>query len=124
MDKVDYVRKMMLLLSDETKFLRLGPVTERDRTIKIETEVCHHLKRVMELNEISENEFNILKPIGSSRPRMDGLPKIHKAGCPLRPILSMPGSPQYSVSLVMLFVTTCGVSLWYTLCPRLVSLLG
>ena len=79
----------MLLLSDETKFLRLGPVSEFDRIVKIETETCHHLKRVMELNEILENEFNILKPFGSSRPRMYGLPKIHKAGCPLRPIMPM-----------------------------------
>ena len=29
---------------------------------------------------------------------MYGLPKIHKAGCPVRPILSMCGSPQYKVS--------------------------
>ena len=118
MDKVDYVTKMMLLLSDETKFLRLGPVTEYDRTIKIETEICHHLKRVMELNEISENEFNILKPIGSSRPRMYGLPKIHKAGCPLRPILSMSGSPQYSVSRWLCSLLQPVVSLYGTRCVR------
>ena len=34
---------IMLLLSDEIKFLRLGTVSEFDSTIKIETEICHHL---------------------------------------------------------------------------------
>ena len=29
---------------------------------------------------------------------MYGVPKIHKSGVPLRPILSMSGSPQYAVS--------------------------
>ena len=32
------------------------------------------------------------------RPRLYGLPKVHKAGCPLRPVLSMTGSPQYAAS--------------------------
>ena len=32
-------------------------MSEFDRSIKIETETCHHLKRVIELNEISDNEF-------------------------------------------------------------------
>ena len=120
MDKVDYVTKMMLLLSDETKFLRLGPVTEFDGTIKIETEICHHLhlKRVIELNEISENEFNILKPIGSSRPIIYGLLKIHKAGCPLRPILSMSGSLQYSASRWLCSLLKPVVSLYGTRCVR------
>ena len=34
-----YVRKTMLTLSDETKFLRLGPVTEFDR-------ICHEVKHL------------------------------------------------------------------------------
>ena len=37
-------------------------------------------------------------PVGSQRPRMYGLPKIHKEGVPLRPILSMIGSPQHELA--------------------------
>ena len=93
-------------------------MSEFDRIIKIGAEICHHLKRVLEVNEISENKFNILKRIGSSRPRMYGLPKIHKAGCPLRPILSMSGSPQYSLSRWLCSLLQPVVSLYGTHCVR------
>ena len=93
-------------------------MSEFDRTINIVTEICHHLKRVMELNEISENEFNIIKPIGSSRPRMYGLPNIHNAGCPLRPFLSMSGSPQYSFSRWLCSLLQPVVYLYGTRCVR------
>ena len=35
--------------------------------------------------------YDAIRPNGSQRPRMYGLPKIHKEGTPLRPILSMIG---------------------------------
>ena len=40
----------------------------------------------------------VFYPLGSVRPRMYGLPKIHKPDVPLRPILSMRGSAQYDLS--------------------------
>ena len=39
--KRDYLEKMDHVLGDESKFLRLGPVPQFDRTIKIETELQH-----------------------------------------------------------------------------------
>ena len=97
LSKREYLEKMDHVLGDESKFLRLGPVSQFDRTIKIETELQQYLKGLLERDEISESNFRFLKPVGSSRPRMYGLPKIHKSSCPLRPILSMSGSPQYAV---------------------------
>ena len=44
--------------------------------------------------QISEEVFKRIRPVGSSRPQMYGLPKVHKPSMPLRPILSMLGSPQ------------------------------
>ena len=35
--------------------------------------------------------YDAIQPTGSKRPRMYGLPKTHKEGTPLRPILSMTG---------------------------------
>ena len=37
-------------------------------------------------------------PTGSQRPRMYGLPKIHKQDVPCRPILSMIGSAQHELA--------------------------
>ena len=42
--------------------------------------------------------YKRIRPTGSQRPRMYGLPKIHKQGAPLRPILSMVGSAQHELA--------------------------
>ena len=93
-----YINKMMTILDDKSKFLRLGPCKEFDHTSKIERNLQSYLKQLMEAGEIIEEVFSKLRPVGSARPRMYGLPKTHKRGVPLRPILSMTGSPQYAVS--------------------------
>ena len=95
--KDEYV-KMMSILSNDTKFVRLGPCEQFDRTQRIELSLQSYLKCLMELKEISEDVYTSIAPIGSSRPRLYGLPKIHKPGVPLRPILSMCGSPQNTIS--------------------------
>ncbi|VDP45949.1 unnamed protein product [Schistosoma mattheei] len=50
------------------------------------------------MNVINKEEFNILKPSGSVLPNLYGLPKIHKHNNPLRPILSMRGSPTHELA--------------------------
>ena len=98
MNKTDYVGKMMSILDDATKFRRLGPVGTHDRTSTIETSLNRFLAELRSAKEISDMVFESVKSTGATRPRMYGLPKIHKVGNPLRPILSMIGSPQYTVS--------------------------
>ena len=49
-------------------------------------------KRFLELYKsklISKEIYEFIRPIGSQRPRMYGLSKIHKPGIPRQPILSM-----------------------------------
>ena len=41
---------------------------------------------------------NELKPVGSMRPRLYGLLKLHKQDIPLLPILSMINSPQHGLA--------------------------
>ena len=96
--KEDYVEKMMNILRDQSKFLRLGPVSDFDRTAKIEQRLREYLKKLFESREIPEEIYQNILPVGSARPRMYGLPKIHKPDVPFRPILSMCGSPQYDIS--------------------------
>ena len=96
--KQDYKAKMMTVLEDQSKFIRLGPCERFDRTIKIEQELQAYLKRLVKTKEISQEQCAAVCPVGSARPRLYGLPKIHKPGVPLRPILSMSASPQYAIS--------------------------
>ena len=96
--KDDYIGKMLNILNDRSKFSPLGPVSQFDRTAKIEQNLRDFLKRLLDSGEIPESIYNRVLPSGSVRPRMYGLPKIHKVDTPLRPILSMCGSPQYDIS--------------------------
>ena len=47
---------------------------------------------------LSDDLYNLLRPAGSIIPRLYGLPKIHKTGVPVRPVLSMKGSAAHKVA--------------------------
>ena len=58
-------------------------------------------KKLIELrdnNLIEQQEYFKLKPTGTQPPRFYGLPKIHKDGIPMRPIVSYTGTPLYEIS--------------------------
>ena len=62
---------------------------------------CRHFCsiRKVEENQISAEVYNRIRPTGSVRPRMYGLPKVHKTEpIPLRPILSMVGCAQHEMA--------------------------
>ena len=92
-----YLFKMAVILDDTSKFSKLSPVATHDNTVKVEKNLVTYLKLLKAEKEIINGEFLKIKPMGSIRPRLSGLPKIHN-NCPLRPILSMVSSPQYSIS--------------------------
>ena len=94
----DYNRKMGMILNDTTKFLNLGPVDSNDNTAKIESRIQRRLLRLKKDNLISQNVYDAIRPTGSQRPRMYGLPKTHKKDVPLRSILSMTGSAQHHLA--------------------------
>ena len=64
---------------------------------------------------ISKEIYEFIRPVGSQRPRMYGLPKIHKPGIPLRPILSMCHSAQHSLAKWLVEVLN-PVLEFYSLC--------
>ena len=98
LSKNDYNRKMGMILNDTTKFLNLGPVDSNDNTAKIESRIQRRLLRLKKDNLISQNVYDAIRPTGSQRPRMYGLPKTHKKDVPLRPILFMIGSAQHHLA--------------------------
>ena len=104
LNKSEYIAKMLTIINDNSKFKYLGPVKEFDKTLKIEKEICFVLKDLLNKKEISLVIFDLVKPIGSVRPRLYGLPKIHKPDVPLRPILSMIKSPQHKITKLLNFL--------------------
>ncbi|CAH8598674.1 unnamed protein product [Schistosoma haematobium] len=96
LNKTDYIDKMNSLLSDQTKFQKLGSC--KDLNEKTERQLTAALKFLNQHQHISEHTYNMLKPSGTHTPRLYGLPKIHKPDIPLRPILDMANSPYHSTA--------------------------
>jgi len=78
--------------------LDLGPATSKDNTAKMETQIQRRLLQLNKEKLSSKIEYKAIRPTGSQRPRMYGLPKTHKKDVPLRPILSMTGLAQHEVT--------------------------
>ena len=98
LNKNDYNDKMKTILNDTTKFLDLGPVTNKDDTAKIELRIPRRLLQLRKECLISKQVYEAIRPTSSQRPRMYSLPKIHKKDVPLRRILSMTGSAQHQLA--------------------------
>ena len=114
----DYIHKMLTILENKTKFKELGPVESHDHTMAIELKLVKLLTALKASGQISASEFDSMKPIGSLRPRLYGLPKVHKPGCLLRPILSLTGSPQYAASQWLCRVLSPVVQLYSRRCVK------
>ena len=50
---------------------------------------------------ISEEEYSLARPVGSMPARIYGLPKLHKANCPLRPVMSATKTVGYGLGIVL-----------------------
>ena len=89
---------MLLILNDSTKFIKLGPVETCDHTTPIEVKFQKQLRKWVKSGLLFPEVSDSIRPVGSIRPSLYGLPKIHKDGVPLWPILSMFASAQQKVA--------------------------
>ncbi|BHF80485.1 hypothetical protein SprV_0702361300 [Sparganum proliferum] len=93
---MDYVAKLEEILSDRSKFTKSEK--DKDRTEAVEGQLTTTRKDLCKEGHLSSKEYERLRPVGSTIPRMYGLPEIHKQGLPLRPILNMRDSPYHTVA--------------------------
>ena len=91
MDANDYDTKMKELLSDENTYKKLSS----DPTNKFKATLGKLLKKWKDGNIISYNIWQRLYPTAADIPKLYGLPKVHKQGYPLRPIVSSVNSVTY-----------------------------
>ena len=66
--------------------------------MKIERQISESLKGLERVGLVSDKMRRSLTPTFSTPPQIYGLPKIHKEGTPLRPIVSSIGSPTYKLA--------------------------
>ena len=93
MDKEDYNSKSEELLHTPTY-----QILKTDPTNKIKNKLISLLKTIKAEGGISETTYKKLYPTGDTTPKYYGLPKVHKEGTPLRPIVSSIGSATYETA--------------------------
>ena len=98
LNKNDFIDKMLGILDDPSKFKKLGPTSSNDNTANIKSKLQKRLLELFKEDSIPKSLYQNIRPTGSQRPRMYGLPEMHKTNVPLRPILSMTGSSHHELS--------------------------
>ena len=96
MNKEDYIKKLEDILQDETKFHKC--TKEKDKTTSVENDLNKLLHKMHKDLLIDSETLEKLKPSGCTIPRLYGLPKVHKQGIPLRPVLDMYNSPYHAIA--------------------------
>ena len=96
LNRSDYVSKVNTILSDSSKFVLDSKQTDSVKTV--ESNLSSLLKDLVSAGFITKEFRTYLLSSGHNVPRLYGLPKTHKSGYPLRPILSMSGSPTHKTA--------------------------
>ena len=94
MDKKEYQDKAKALLEDQGTYQAL----KTDPTGRLKSKMINLLKKIKSEGGIDDILYKKLYPTGTVTPKFYGLPKIHKDGIPLRPIVSSRGSITYEVA--------------------------
>ena len=115
-NKKDYVSKMESILNDQSKLCRLGPAPDNDNTVKIESKIQRRLLQMHKDDLLPTGVYEVIRPTGSQRPRMYGLPKIHMKDVPFRPMLSMTGSAPHQLATWLTSVLQPVLSLYSSYC--------
>lgn len=92
--KQDYNTKLLELITDRNTYRTL----RKDLTISNQSTNNELVKMLNERGYIDEKTKKSLTTYNALPPRLYGLPKIHKEGIPLRPIVSSINSPSYNLS--------------------------
>ena len=106
MNKIEYIDKVETLLSDTEKFVELTDVDPLHHTLKLQDRLNHFIRSIFKSKIISHNTKNELTVSGTHPGTLYGLPKIHKPGLPIRPILSANNTPTYNISQFLVRLLT------------------
>ena len=101
LDRADYVNKANTLLQDSNTYSQL----KKDPTDKIKRKVIETLSQIRNSGNMSNDTYFNLYP-QLRIPKFYGLPKIHKEGTPLRPIVDSINSVMYQISKKLATILT------------------
>ena len=119
LNKEDYIKKAEDLLSQQTY-----PKIPEDLTSKQKTKLINLLKNIKAEGGINDETYKRMYPTGAGSPKFYGLPKIHKPGIPLRPIVSSRGTVTYNSAKELAKILKPLVGDVITPCPKYQGLSG
>ena len=118
-DKAPYFsRTATEILSDSTKFEKIGAIDFTATVTKTEKQLRSKMLGMRKSGQLTEDQYEAIRPLGSQLPRLYGLPKIHKHNFPFRPILSMSNSPQEKLAKWLLVILQPAVKLYTKYCVK------
>ena len=94
MDTSDYKSKAKTLLNDVKTYKTL----KKDPTTKYSNTLVTKLQELKNEGALDDITYKRLYPTSAVIPKFYGLPKVHKTGAPLRPIVASRGSITYDVA--------------------------
>ena len=100
MDQEDYTNKALALLQDTNTY----KVLPKDPTSQLKNKLISLLKDIKHTGGFSTNKYKQSYLTSAVPPKFYGLPKIHKTGTPLRPIVSSRGSITYGVAKELAYI--------------------
>ena len=94
MDKTDYFDKMDALVNDKQTYEEL----KRDPTPALQRKLNSKILTLKKTDAFDTQRYYRLRCSVPQPPKLYGLPKLHKPGIPMRPLVSFCGSPTYQLS--------------------------
>nr|VZH94524.1 unnamed protein product [Spirometra erinaceieuropaei] len=94
MDKTEYTAKLEGLLEDEVAY----KLSETGEFKKHVNSVNKAIDKFRKAGALKRQEALAAKATDAAMARFYGLPKVHKPGVPLRPIVSLRGTPTFGLS--------------------------
>ena len=120
LSRMNYVTKMNHILSDTTKFQKCSNQDSHKLPMQHEDKFDSLLRKLKQQNIISASAYNSLFASCSGPGIIYGLPKIHKTGTPLRPILAAFKIVKFIVPLLEPYShNSCSLSNSYVLMDKL-----
>nr|VZI28691.1 unnamed protein product [Spirometra erinaceieuropaei] len=101
--KAEYLQKANALLEDRQAYVKC----DGDPMKKLVTQINTTLTMLQNNGAVTRAERLATKPTDVAMARFYGLPKIHKDGAPLRPIVSLRGTPTFNLAKWMFRRLNC-----------------
>jgi len=95
LNRKDYVSKMEEILNNTSKF----SLSSNDDNLQNLMQFQRFLYRLQKNNSLSEEDYHRMYPTSASTPSLYGLPKTHKPGNPMRPVISAVSSFNHKAAM-------------------------